>query len=39
VAVSQEVPHLRLGDQSRRLQRPMVDLAEAIIIGEEMGRM
>jgi signal transduction protein with GAF and PtsI domain len=37
--ITEEEAYLRLRDQSRRLQRPMRDLAEAIIISEEMGRM
>jgi len=37
--ITEEEAYLRLRDQSRRLQRPMRDLAEAIIISEEMGRL
>lgn len=37
--ITEEEAYLRLRDQSRRLQRPMRDLAEAIIISEEMGRV
>jgi AmiR/NasT family two-component response regulator len=36
--ITEEEAYLRLRDQSRRLQRPMRDLAEAIILSEEMGR-
>jgi AmiR/NasT family two-component response regulator len=37
--ITEEEAYLRLRDQSRRLQRPMRDLAEAIIISDEMGRL
>jgi len=37
--ITEEEAYLRLRDQSRRLQRPMRDLAEAIILSEEMGRL
>src|SRR5260370_37353871 len=36
--ITEEEAYLRLRDQSRRLQRPMRDLAEAIIISDVMGR-
>jgi signal transduction protein with GAF and PtsI domain len=36
--LSEEAAYLRLRDQSRRLRRPMKELAEAIILSEEMDR-
>lgn len=36
--LTEEAAYLRLRDQSRRLRRPMKELAEAIILSEEMER-
>lgn len=36
--ISEEEAYLRLRNQSRRLRRPMKELAEAIILAEDMGR-
>jgi AmiR/NasT family two-component response regulator len=36
--ISEEEAYLRMGDQSRRLQRSMKELAEAIILADELGR-
>ncbi len=36
--VSEEEAYLRLRNQSRRLRRPMKDLAQAIILAEDMNR-
>ena len=36
--LTEEEAYLRLRDQSRRLRRPMKDLAEAIILSEEIDR-
>jgi uroporphyrinogen-III synthase len=36
--ISEEEAYLRLRNQSRRLRRPMKDLAEAIILAEDLGR-
>jgi signal transduction protein with GAF and PtsI domain len=36
--VTEEQAYLRLRNQSRRLQRPIKELAEAIILAEELGR-
>jgi GAF domain-containing protein len=36
--ITEEQAYLRLRNQSRRLQRPIKDLAEAIILAEELGR-
>jgi two-component system, response regulator PdtaR len=35
---SEEEAYLRLRDQSRQLQRPMKELAEAIVLAEELGK-
>jgi signal transduction protein with GAF and PtsI domain len=37
-ALTEEDAYLRLRNESRRLRRPMKDLAEAIILSEELGR-
>jgi uroporphyrinogen-III synthase len=37
-ALTEEAAYLRLRDQSRRLRRPMKELAEAIILSEEIER-
>jgi signal transduction protein with GAF and PtsI domain len=36
--ISEEEAYLRMRDQSRRLQRSMKELAEAIILADELGR-
>lgn len=36
--ITEEEAYLRLRDQSRRLQRPMKALAEAIILADDLGR-
>jgi uroporphyrinogen-III synthase len=36
--LTEEAAYLRLRDQSRRLRRPMRELAEAIILSEEIER-
>lgn len=36
--ITEEQAYLRLRNQSRRLQRPIKDLAEAIILADELGR-
>lgn len=36
--LTEEEAYLRLRNESRRLRRPMKDLAEAIILAEELGR-
>lgn len=36
--LSEEEAYLRLRNESRRLRRPMKDLAEAIILAEDLGR-
>jgi uroporphyrinogen-III synthase len=36
--LTEEAAYLRLRDQSRRLRRPMKELAEAIILSEEIER-
>lgn len=36
--LSEEEAYLRMRNESRRLRRPMKDLAEAIILAEELGR-
>ena len=36
--ITEEEAYLRLRNQSRRLQRPMKELAEAVILAEELGR-
>ncbi len=36
--VTEEEAYLRLRNQSRRLRRPMKELAEAIILADDMGR-
>ncbi len=36
--ISEEEAYLRLRNQSRRLRRPMKELAEAIILAEDLGR-
>ena len=36
--LSEEEAYLRLRNESRRLRRPMKELAEAIILAEEMAR-
>jgi uroporphyrinogen-III synthase len=36
--ITEEAAYLRLRDQSRRLRRPMKELAEAIILSEEIER-
>ena len=36
--VTEEEAYLRLRNESRRLRRPMRDLAEAIILSEELSR-
>src|SRR5579862_2092922 len=37
-SLTEEEAYLRLRNESRRLRRPMKDLAEAIILAEELGR-
>ena len=37
-ALTEEDAYLRLRNESRRLRRPMKDLAEAIILAEELSR-
>jgi uroporphyrinogen-III synthase len=37
-ALSEEEAYLRLRNESRRLRRPMRDLAEAIILAEDLSR-
>jgi uroporphyrinogen-III synthase len=37
--ISEEESYLRLRNQSRRLRRPMKELAEAIILAEDMNRL
>jgi GAF domain-containing protein len=37
-SLTEEAAYLRLRDQSRKLRRPMKELAEAIILSEEMDR-
>jgi uroporphyrinogen-III synthase len=36
--LTEEEAYLKLRDQSRRLRRPMKELAEAIILSEEIDR-
>lgn len=36
--ITEEEAYLRLRNQSRRMQRPMKELAEAIILADELGR-
>jgi len=36
--LSEEEAYLRLRNESRRLRRPMKDLAEAIILAEDLSR-
>ena len=36
--LTEEEAYLRMRNESRRLRRPMKDLAEAIILAEELGR-
>jgi AmiR/NasT family two-component response regulator len=36
--ITEEDAYLRLRNQSRRLRRPMKDLAEAIILSEDLNR-
>jgi len=36
--LTEEEAYLRLRNESRKLRRPMKDLAEAIILTEELGR-
>ena len=36
--LTEEEAYLRLRNESRRLRRPMKDLAEAIILSEDLGR-
>jgi uroporphyrinogen-III synthase len=36
--VTEEEAYLRLRNESRRLRRPMRDLAEAIILAEDLSR-
>jgi uroporphyrinogen-III synthase len=36
--MSEEEAYLRMRNESRRLRRPMKDLADAIILSEEMSR-
>jgi uroporphyrinogen-III synthase len=36
--LTEEEAYLRLRNESRRMRRPMKDLAEAIILAEDMGR-
>ena len=38
LGLSEEEAYLRLRDQSRKLRKPMKELAEALILFEEMGR-
>jgi uroporphyrinogen-III synthase len=37
--ISEEESYMRLRNQSRRLRRPMKELAEAIILAEDMNRL
>ena len=37
-ALSEEEAYLRMRNESRRLRRPMKDLADAIILSEELSR-
>ena len=37
-SLTEEEAYLRMRNESRRLRRPMKDLAEAIILAEELGR-
>jgi uroporphyrinogen-III synthase len=37
-SITEEEAYLRLRNQSRRMQRPMKELAEAIILADELGR-
>jgi uroporphyrinogen-III synthase len=37
-AITEEEAYLRLRNQSRRLRRPMKELAEAIILSEDLNR-
>jgi two-component system, response regulator PdtaR len=37
-SITEEEAYLRMRNESRRLRRPMKDLAEAIILAEELGR-
>ena len=37
-SLSEEEAYLRMRNESRRLRRPMKDLAEAIILAEELSR-
>ncbi len=36
--LTEEEAYLRLRNESRRMRRPMKDLADAIILAEELGR-
>jgi len=36
--LTEEEAYLRMRNESRRLRRPMKDLADAIILAEELGR-
>ena len=37
-AITEEDAYLRLRNESRRLRRPMRDLAEAVILAEDLSR-
>jgi AmiR/NasT family two-component response regulator len=37
--ISEEEAYLRLRNQSRRMRRPMKELAEAIILAEDLSRL
>jgi uroporphyrinogen-III synthase len=38
LSLTEEDAYLRMRNESRRLRRPMKDLAEAIILAEELSR-
>ncbi len=37
-SITEEEAYLRMRNESRRLRKPMKELAEAIILAEELGR-